>query len=98
VRLYGPCAGPRYTNDLTGERLEFSEDLVISAGEYLELDTRERTALYMSDPDASRLHLMNFEVSTWWRLAPGVNRLRYNPISGVEVGSQAYITYHPAWL
>lgn len=98
VKLYGPCVGPRYTNDITGETLAFTSDLVIPAGEYLEVDTQNRTAFYLSDPDASRLNYIDFENSTWWRLSPGLNRVRYHPISGVEIGSAAVVTYHPAWL
>jgi hypothetical protein len=96
--LYGPCNGPRLTNDTTGLSLVFTEELVIPAGEYVEIDTRDRTALHLSQAGASRLGQVDFAASTWWRLAPGVNRLRYHPVSGVEAGCAAVGEYHPAWL
>lgn len=98
VRLYGPCAGPRYTHDDTGETIAFTEELAIPAGEYVEIDTRARSAFYLSDPDASRLSFLDFEVSTWWRLAPGANRVRYHPISDVDPGCQVEGSYRPTWL
>lgn len=96
--LYGPAVGPRYTNDLTGETIAFTEDLVIPAGDYVEIDTAARTAHYLSDPEATRLHLIDFEATSWWQLAPGLNPIRYHPVSGVEAGAAAVATYHPAWL
>ena len=98
VRMYGPCAGPRYSNDTTGETIAFTESLVVAAGEYVEVDTRNRTAFYLSDPDASRLGSLDYENSTWWRIHPGTNAVRYHPISGVDVGCQSFTTYRPAWL
>lgn len=98
TRLYGPCAGPRWTLDTTGETLAFVEDLVIPAGEYVEIDTVARTANYMSDPDASRLHLLDYAVSNWWRIPPGISQARYHPISGVETGAAAALTFRPGWL
>jgi hypothetical protein len=98
VLLYGPAVGPRWSNDLTGETLTFTEELAIPAGEYLEIDTASRTANYMSDPSLSRLHLLDFEVSTWWRMAPGLNRVRYHPSAGTGVGSVAHAHYRPTWL
>jgi hypothetical protein len=98
ARLYGPCNGPRLTNDTTGLSLVFTEDLALPAGDYLEVDTRDRTAYYLSQAGASRLGFVDFAASTWWRLAAGVNRLRYHPVSGVDAGCAAVIEYRPAWL
>lgn len=98
TRLYGPCVGPRITNETTGETLSFSEDLAIAAGEYLEVDTLNHTALLLSDKDASRLDTLNFLTSTWWRLVPGLNQIRYHPLAGVDAGCAAFVTYLPAWL
>ena len=98
VRMYGPCRGPRYTNDLTGETISFTEDLILALGEYVEVDTAARTALLASDADASRLQYLDYETSSWWRLSPGVNAVRYHPISGVDPGCQAVVTFRPAWL
>lgn len=95
VRLYGPCAGPRWTCDTTGQSIIFSEDLVIPAGEYVELDTREQTAFYLSDPGADRLSQLDFEATSWWQVPPGESRLRYHPTSQVNAGCAAVMAYQP---
>lgn len=97
-RLYGPCRGPRLTNETTGQSLTFASELALAAGEYLEVDTANRTAFLASNGDASRLNYLDFLTSSWWRLAPGVNQVRYHPTSEVDVGCAAYTTYLPAWL
>lgn len=95
VRLYGPCAGPRWTNDSTGQSIIFSEDLVIPAGEYVEIDTREQTAYYLSDPGADRLSLLDFEATSWWQVPPGQSRLRYHPQGQTDIGAAAVMAYQP---
>ena len=98
VRLYGPCNGPRFTDDESGATIAFTEELSLQVGEYVEVDTRDRTVFAMSDPDASRLGYLDFELSSWWQLQPGQNVLRYNPLSGVDVGCAAAGAFRPRWL
>jgi hypothetical protein len=69
---------------------------VLGAGEYVEIDTRARTADLMSLSN-SRLNLLDFAVTSWWRIEPGDNQIRYNPTIS-DAGSAAVITYRPAWL
>lgn len=97
VRLYGPCHGPRWTCDTTGESLVFKDTLVLGLGEYVEVDTSNRTAFAMSEPDASRLSHLDFAASTFWRVPPGESQLRYHPVSNVEVNCSAEATFRPAW-
>lgn len=98
VFLYGPCNGPRYTCDTTGETLIFSEDLVIAAGDYVEVDTANHTAFYLSDRSASRAQYIDYTQSTWWQIPPGASSVRYHPVSEVDAGCGAVATYRPAWL
>lgn len=98
ARLYGPCRGPRLTNETTGESITFGESLELVAGEYLEIDSRAHTAYLLSDPDASRLGDLDFLTSQWWRLVPGLNQVRYHPSAGVGAGCTAEVDYRPAWL
>lgn len=99
ARLYGPANGPELTLDSTGETLRFTTDLAIAAGDYLELNSRDRTALYLSQSDASRLGFLDFTASTWWQLQAGVtNRVRYHPASGGDGRTKAELTWRPAWL
>lgn len=97
ARLYGPCSGPELTNETTGETIRFKDDLVISAGDYVEIDTREETAFYLSSRSASRLNYLDFVTSAWWTLRHGINHVRYHPNSS-EIGSSAYFDFTPIWL
>lgn len=97
ARLYGPCAGPRWTNDTTGESIVFTEALVIPAGDYVEIDTRDHTAYYLSDPNADRLSLLDYEATSWWKVPPGESLLRYHPTSQVNAGCAAVMTYQPTY-
>jgi hypothetical protein len=97
ARLYGPAAGPRLTNETTGEEIAFTSGLVLGPGEYVEVDTRDRTAVLLSIADASRLSFVDFATTSWWRIEPGDNQLRYAAES-LEPGAAAVITYRPAWL
>jgi hypothetical protein len=97
ARLYGPCSGPQLINETTGERIGFLVGLALAAGEYVEIDTRAQTAYLLSNADASRLNVLDFAASSWWRLQPGDNSIRYAPLAGSS-GSAAVITYRPAWF
>ena len=98
ARLYGPAAGPVLTNDTTGQSLVFTESLLLGPGDYLELDSVNRTAVLLSQPDASRLQFMDFSQSVWITFDPGVNRVRYHAASGTGAGTSCNLTIFPVWL
>src|SRR5262249_53879608 len=59
--LYGPCTGPRISNDTTGQAIEFTADMPpLNAGEYVLLDSATQSALRNSDPNSSVLRFLNF--------------------------------------
>ena len=97
ARFYGPCTGPSLVNVTTGEEITFKSSLSLGAGEYVEIDTRERSASWMSNAAISRLGDVDFLATSWWRLEPGDNDIRYLP-DDADAGSQAVIFYRPAWL
>lgn len=97
ARLYGPCSGPRLINETTGEQLAFTAALTLGAGEYVEVDTKDRTAYLNSVTSQSRLTYLDFTVTSWWRVEPGDQTVRYAPPSATG-GAVAEITYRPAWL
>lgn len=97
AKLYGPCSGPVLINETTGERIAFTTQLVLAAGEYVEIDTRARTANLLGNTSATRLTSVDFTQTSWWRLEPGEQQIRYAPLAGSS-GTAAIITYHPAWL
>lgn len=97
LRMYGPCTGPQVTLENTSETLKFLSSLVLSAGEYVEVDTEARTALL--NGTVSRLSDLDYSVSEWITLRAGeTNRVRYHPASGVGTGSHLEILYRNAWL
>lgn len=96
IRVYGPCADPVVENQTVGRELAF-DGLTVNAGEYVELDTRARTVLYLSDPGDSRYADLDFATSSWWSLAPGENAVRLAPASFSEP-SQMVVTHRDAYL
>ena len=98
ARLYGPCIGPRLTEDLTGLAVAFTAELVLAAGEYVEIDTGAQTAYINSAIDSSALPMLDFDATTWWHIQPGLSLVRYNPLSGVVAGAVAVIDYRPQWI
>lgn len=97
ARLYGPCSAPSLINETTGEEITFTSALTLGAGEYVEIDTRKRTAYLLSLTGSSRLNYIDFSVTSWWRIEPGLQQIRYAP-HDVAAGSAAVIEYRPAWL
>jgi hypothetical protein len=97
TRLYGPCAGPRLVNETLDEEITFTDSLVLGSGEYVEIDTRARSAYLDSNTSLSRLSDVDYTVSSWWQIEPGDQLIRYAP-SAVMGAAAAVITYRPAWL
>lgn len=97
ARLYGPCTGPKLFNDTAGQVVAFTDDLVLAAGEYVEIDSAARTALALSDPSASRLGFLDFTASDWWLLGSGGNLIRYAP-SVAGAGSVAVVDFTARYL
>jgi hypothetical protein len=102
IRLYGPCVSPAISNETTGAVLDFSGNggLTLNAGEYLEVDVRNRTAYLNGDTSQSRYSYLNFSTSSRlpeFRLEPGTNTLRYTPASTTGT-PQAVITFRNAWI
>lgn len=96
-RLYGPVTGPQLIHVSTGLVISFKADLVLGAGEYVEVNTRERTAFLNGDVAIGRLEHIDFDTNSWWRLQGGAQAIRYtgtNP-SG---NARAVLFYRPAWI
>lgn len=96
LRLYGPCTGPNIENQTQGKTLELP-GLEVAAGDYIEIDTRNRTIRLLGDADQSRYSFLDFDTSAWWSLDPGDNDLRYYPTS-FTAGAEAEIIFRSVWL
>lgn len=98
AKLYGPVTGPKLTRDDLGVSVAFTDDMVIPAGDYVEISSA-RTANYLSDPASSRLTMIDFANSTWWTLDPATTaQIRYHGTSGTGPTSVAELTFTPLWI
>ena len=100
ARLYGPCTDPSLRNETTGEEITFAGGLVLAAGDYIEIDTRDRTAYLTVNGSSSRVDRLGFldwAASSWWQLEPGINQIRYAP-SATSAGAAAVIEWRSQWL
>lgn len=98
ARLYGPITAPRLINASTEQEIVFTDSLVLGAGDYVEVDTRNRTAWLNSNVLISRLgHVDFFAPNEWWPLQGGVQRVRYTGTTP-GAGARAVLYYRPAWL
>jgi hypothetical protein len=95
VRMYGPCSGPVISVD-GGGALSFPT-LTINAGDYVEVDFRERTVLADGRASLSRLGTLDFASASWWRLLPGDNLVRYSPAS-YSGAAAAVVMWRDSWL
>ncbi|MCW3038473.1 MAG: hypothetical protein JWM31_378 [Solirubrobacterales bacterium] len=96
LRLYGPCTNPRVENQTTGEQMVFS-GLTIAAGDYLEIDSKNATIRLNGLSNQSRYNLLSFAVSTFPHLEPGLNTVRYYPVS-FSTGARLEVRYRSAWI
>lgn len=99
ARLYGPATGPKLANDATGEEFAFLDQLVLAAGDYVELDSQALTVNLLSEPDSSRLQYVDWVNTQWPSLMGGQTaRIRYHATSGTSASSQAFLTVSPVWM
>ncbi len=98
ARLHGPCTGPRLTCDDTGDAVVFDSSFRLAAGEFVELDSAHATVYAQGNASLSRLHRLDFASSSWWKIRPGTNTIRFNPTSGVDTGARASIEFRPSWI
>jgi hypothetical protein len=83
LRLFGPCVNPRIENvsepDEEGRAKRLAFNITLGVGEFLEVDTRERTVKLNGNPRRDRYATLDFPSSRWWTLQPGPNQVRYFP-------------------
>lgn len=94
--LYGPFTGPALINRTTGEGL-YLPGLSVGAGDYLHLDSLNRTVTLNGSDGATRYGYLDFVNSTWWTLAPGLTMVEFSPASSASPASAA-ITWYDTFL
>jgi hypothetical protein len=96
IQVYGPCTNPIIYNTTQGKQLAFT-GLTINAGEFLEIDTRNKTIRYLGNAADSRYNTLVPAVSSWWTLQPGANTLRFAPATS-SAPAQAVVNFRDTWL
>lgn len=79
--VYGPATDPAISSDL-GHEFAF-DGLTLPAGSFVQIDMAACTVRIDAAPASSAFHLVDWSRSTFWRLQPGANTLRYTATSGV---------------
>jgi hypothetical protein len=95
LRVYGPCTDPAIYQDTQGYYMSFV-GLTINAGEFLEIDTRNKTIRYLGLPSDSRYDRWDPAVSHWFTLDPDVNQIRFIPLTS-SPGSILEISHHDTY-
>jgi hypothetical protein len=95
AELFGPCTNPTLENLTTGEQLRFVTTL--TAGQWLEVNTRDRTVRLNGLVSQNRYNTLDFSVSKWFQIPPGVSLLRYSPDS-ITAGAFARVSFRSSWI
>lgn len=95
--IYGPVTDPFLEVNEASITWDENGGLTLLAGEYLTIDTRERTMYFNGDTGESRYDRTNY--SEWWwddlLLQPGLNELRFGDT--VEEGGSFSLCWHSTW-
>lgn len=92
LRINGPITGPQITHVGSGLTLIFASSLILTAGQWLEVDMEAQTALANGQADAPRNQYVTSR--GWFGFDPGVNEFDYTAISG---SGALTVTAVPAW-
>jgi hypothetical protein len=93
LRINGPVTAPVITHTSSGNTLEFGSDLVIYAGDYVDVDMEARTVLY--NGQVSRNGFVTQR--GWFGFDPGVNEIGFNADS-YDPSASLVVTGTPAWI
>ena len=99
ARIFGPVTAPRLIHVGTGKQVQFKSGFSIASGDYLTLDSTNRTAWLNGDPGASRYGQIDFAATTdgWFDLPPGQSLVRLSG-SAYLVPAQAEISFSDTYL
>ena len=97
ARIFGPVTAPELILGATGERVAFKSSLTVAPGDYLTVDSFNKTALLNGLPGSPRYSHLDFPATDWFRLPVGVSTLNLNG-TGTSTSTQAEISWRDAWL
>ncbi|MDQ1736532.1 MAG: hypothetical protein QOH56_2783 [Pseudonocardiales bacterium] len=93
LRIDGPCTGPRVTHVTSGTQLIFAANLVLTAGEWLEVDMDNKIVL--ANGQASRAGLVTQR--GWSGFDPGDNTWAFTA-AAADPAALLTVTAWPAWI
>lgn len=95
--IYGPVTNPYVTVNGVQVRWDQNTGVTLIAGEYLTIDTRERTVYLNGDPAFPRYDRTNFTEWTWddLMLEPGDNSVRFGDTA--LAGGQLQLCWSATW-
>lgn len=94
-QLFGPCVNPVIQNLTTGEELRF--DITLTASQFLDVVARDRTVRLNGLADQNRYNTLDFAVSEWVTLPPGMSLIRFLPDS-FGAGAFARVSFRSSWI
>jgi Phage tail protein len=77
VNIWGPLATSFTLENVTTGQIFSMTSTTVDVNNRLEVDMHNRTVRINGDPRFPRFSLVNFVASSWIRLVPGTNRLRF---------------------
>jgi len=96
LRIRGPFTALTVGNITTGKDLELPY-YGISAGEWLDIDLKNHTIYENGNPSTTKYDEVDWEMSDWWDLVPGVNLLKFTP-AGYTGDTALEVTFRHAWI
>lgn len=95
LRAYGPANGVEVVNATTGARIKFTDTILATDADYVEIDHVNRIARINGAGLA--IDTIVLPMSSWWTLEPGVNSLRYRPV-GSGLAAHLVASARPGWI
>ena len=99
-RIYGPITAPNLivSAGTTYVQMYFVSAFTIDAGHYVDLDTNTRSVIVDGDPTKSAYAQVNWNLSIWQKLPPGVTNLMTLHGSSTSGVTQAVATWQDVYL
>jgi hypothetical protein len=69
----------------------------LTAGQWLEVNTRDRTVRLNGLVSQNRYNTLDFATSKWFEIPPGVSLLRYRPDT-LTAGAFARVSFRSSWI
>lgn len=95
-RIYGAITSPQILNSTTGETLHLP-DMVVPAGEFVDIDVANRTVYLNGSPSNSYYRYIDWSVSTWWEFQPGTTLMALSA-SSQDSNAALLVQFRERWL